>query len=53
MSKTEAILEAIRRANPDKNGDLLRILRELNPDAASEIENIARRSGSNRNNNSR
>lgn len=40
MTKQDAIREAMRRANPDKEGDLLRQLRELNPEAAAEIEAI-------------
>lgn len=39
----EAIREATRRANPDINGDLIRILTELSPSAAEKINNLAHR----------
>jgi hypothetical protein len=38
MTKQEAIREAILRADPEKEGDLLRKLRELNPKTAAELE---------------
>jgi hypothetical protein len=38
MTKQEAIREAIRRADPENEGDLLRKLRELNSEAAAELE---------------
>lgn len=36
----EAIREATRRANPDINGDLIRILTELSPSAAEKMRRI-------------